>query len=137
MLPLPLPASGSPRCSLACRCIIPSSACLSTQHSPILPGYLSLHHGSSFLIYLFIFWLPHGIWSSRARDQNQAAVATYAAAATRLDPQPTVPGWGLNLHPRTPEMPLIPLYHSRNTHSSSSKDTRDMGTTTHPPPVCT
>ena len=28
----------------------------------------------------FLFWLPHGIWSSQTRDQIWATVVTYAAA---------------------------------------------------------
>ena len=33
----------------------------------------------------FFFWPPHGIWSSWARNQIQATVATYATAAAALD----------------------------------------------------
>ena len=54
------------------------------------------------------------MWSSQARDQIQAAVVTYAAAVTTLDPQPTVPGQGLNLHPCAPETLPILFHHSRN-----------------------
>ena len=35
---------------------------------------------------LFLFWPPHSIQSFQARDQIQAAVLTYAGAATTLDP---------------------------------------------------
>ena len=59
----------------------------------------------------FLFWLPHGIWSSRARDQIRATVATYAEAVTTADPLIHVPGQGLNLCPDTSE---ILFHHSRN-----------------------
>ena len=57
----------------------------------------------------------------QARDQILAAVVTLAAIVTQavavehqmLNP-PTIPGWGLNLHPSTPKMPLILLHHSGN-----------------------
>ena len=34
----------------------------------------------------FNFWPPHGLWSFWARDQIQAAVATYTTTAATLDP---------------------------------------------------
>ena len=39
-----------------------------------------------FLFFLFCccFWPPRGIWSSQARDQNRASVATYAATRDPL-----------------------------------------------------
>ena len=55
--------------------------------------------------YFFLFWPPHGIWSSQARDQIQARVATCTIAVATLV---------LNLHPSAPEMPPIPLDHSGN-----------------------
>ena len=42
-----------------------------------------------YLYIIFLFWSPHSIWSSWTRDQIQATVATYAAAAMP-DPSPTV-----------------------------------------------
>ena len=39
-----------------------------------------------FVLVFGILGLPRGIWSSWARDQIQAAVATYATAAAVLDP---------------------------------------------------
>ena len=66
--------------------------------------------------FFFLFWLPWGMWSSWARDQIWAAVATQAAAVAMLDPQPTVPGWGLNPRPSAAETQPILLCHSRNSH---------------------
>ena len=59
------------------------------------------------LFFFFPLIFSH-LWSSWARDQIQAA----AMATSILNPL----GWagGLNLNPSTPEMPLIPLRHSRN-----------------------
>ena len=34
----------------------------------------------------FFFWPPHGTWSSWARDQIQATVATYTTAMATADP---------------------------------------------------
>ena len=34
----------------------------------------------------FLFWPPHGIWNSQARDQIWAAVVIYAAAVATPDP---------------------------------------------------
>lgn len=39
-----------------------------------------------FIYFIFIFWLPLGIWIFPARDQIQAAVVTSAAAAATSDP---------------------------------------------------
>lgn len=36
----------------------------------------------------------------REKDQIQVVDTTYAAAAAMLDPEPTVLGWGSNVHPR-------------------------------------
>ena len=36
--------------------------------------------------FVFFFWLPSGIWSSRTRDQIQVTVATYTTAVAMLDP---------------------------------------------------
>ena len=59
-------------------------------------------------VFFFFLWLPWWIWSSEARNQIQAAsVAT-------PDPQPTVPGWSSNLHPRASKMQPTPLRHSGN-----------------------
>ena len=33
-------------------------------------------------LFLFLFWPPHGIWNSWARDQIQAEVATYATVGS-------------------------------------------------------
>ena len=66
-----------------------------------------------YLYIIFLFWPPHSIWSSWTRDQIQATVATYAAAAMP-DPSPTVWGWGSNLRPTPPETPPIPLSCSGN-----------------------
>ena len=76
------------------------------------------------LLLLFFFSLPpRGIWSSLARDEIRVAVATCAAAAATLDPQPSVLGQGSNLHPIDAEMPLIPLCHSGNSTIILKEDT--------------
>ena len=42
---------------------------------------------------IFLLWLPHGILGSRARDQIQAPVVTYAEAAAMLGPLTYCAGW--------------------------------------------
>ena len=51
-----------------------------------------------FFFFFFLKAAPTGYGGSLARDQIQAAAAAYATAVTMLDPQPTVPSWGSNLH---------------------------------------
>lgn len=63
-------------------------------------------------LFSFFFWLPLGIWNSRAKNQIRATLVTYAAAASM--PDPTVPGQGSSLHPSAAEMPRILLRHSGN-----------------------
>ena len=47
---------------------------------------------SIFFFFFFpFFWPPHSIWSSQARDQIQATVATYTAAIAILDLNPLCP----------------------------------------------
>ena len=48
----------------------------------------------SFLVFFSFFWLPHGIWSSQARDHVWAVVVTYATATATLDPLTHFPGPG-------------------------------------------
>ena len=40
----------------------------------------------SVYVYSGVFWPPYGIWSSQARDQIQAAIATYTEAVATMDP---------------------------------------------------
>lgn len=47
------------------------------------------------LIYFSFFGHVHGIWSSLAMDQVQAAVATYTVAGTVLDPLTHCTGLGI------------------------------------------
>ena len=42
-----------------------------------------------FYFFLFLIWPPHGIRHSQARDQIQAAVATYAIASAGPSVEPT------------------------------------------------
>ena len=67
--------------------------------------------------FFFFFWLSHGIWSSRAKDQIPDAVATYTAAAAMLVSltRSAMQGCGWNLHPGTAEIPWIPLCHNGDT----------------------
>ena len=60
------------------------------------------------------------MWSSQARVQIRAIVSTQAAAAATLDPLPTLPGRGSNLHPRAPKILPILLRHSGNSKASIS-----------------
>lgn len=87
-------------------------ACSHIRKLPIILSEKKI--GSYDCNFFFLSWLPHGIWHSPARDQIQATVVTYATGTAIPDPQPTVPGQGSNLHLSTPEMPLIPLCHDRN-----------------------
>ena len=56
----------------------------------------------------------HGIWRCQARGPVRVTGATFAAAEVSPDPSPAGQGGELKLSPRTPEMPPIPLSHSRN-----------------------
>ena len=49
------------------------------------------------IFFFFHFWLPHGIWSSWARDQIWATVTTYATALATIDPLTHYAKQGLNL----------------------------------------
>ena len=51
--------------------------------------------GNCVIFFFFLFWLPFGIWSSPARDQNRATVATYAATEAPPDPLNHCAGPGL------------------------------------------
>ena len=68
------------------------------------------------IVIFFHFWPHQGVWSPWARDQIQATVETYASAAAMPDPQPTVPGWVLNLRPSVPKKLPIPRHHNRNSN---------------------
>ena len=60
--------------------------CLSHFPSPtstLLPFHLHVHL-SHILNFFFLFWLPRGMWSSWARNQIPALVATYATAVAVL-----------------------------------------------------
>lgn len=83
-------------------------------------------HCQTEVTYIFVqcfLFATHAIWSSWASDQVQDIVVTYATAVTTLDLYPTVPGWRLNLCPRAPEKPQIPLGHSRNSSLALFKRT--------------
>ena len=60
-----------------------------------------------FILCIFLFWPPHDILSSRAGEQIQDAVVTYAAAVATLNPLTHWAGWGSNLHPGTVDTPLV------------------------------
>ena len=66
-------------------------------------------HGGFFILFfflVFLFWLPHGIWSSQARGQIRAAVATYA-----IDPLTRYAGLGIepvSWHNRDAVNPVAP-----------------------------
>ena len=73
---------------------------------------------SAACLFSFFFLSIPGIWTFWARDQIGATPATYDITVTMLDPQPTVPHWGSNLHSSAPEMPWIPQHHNRNSTAS-------------------
>ena len=64
-----------------------------------------------FFFFSPLFGPPDGLWSSQARHQIQAAVATYTTAVAMLDPLThcTRRGWGSSPCPRAAETPLILL----------------------------
>ena len=72
------------------------------------------------LIFFFFFFCSTAYGVPRS-GVSQAIVAIYAAALAAPDPESTVQGQGLKLHPRAPEMPLIPLCHSGNSQTLSLK----------------
>ena len=55
---------------------------ITAQNFAINKSYLRV----IFLYFFVLFWPSHNIWSSQARDQIQAALVTYAAAAATPDP---------------------------------------------------
>ena len=56
-------------------------------------GFLGIQ--STYVFSFFHFWPPSGMWSSWARDQIRATVATYAAAAAMPDPLTHCAGPGI------------------------------------------
>ena len=40
----------------------------------------------TFFFFFLLFWLPHGIWNSQARDQICATVVAYTTARAKPDP---------------------------------------------------
>ena len=46
----------------------------------------STHPTSTYLSVYLVFWLPCGIWSSKARDRIRATVVSYPTAAATPDP---------------------------------------------------
>ena len=82
---------------------------------------------TEFNIYLFIYLFGHPMaypmeYGHPMESPDQGSDLSHswdlAAVAATLDPQPTALGQGLNLHPSTPKISLIPLHHSRNTSIS-------------------
>ena len=66
-------------------------------------------------IYFFLFWPPHGTWSSWARDQILAVVATLHHSCDNAGFfNPLCWTRDKNLCPGAAEMPLIPLHYNRN-----------------------
>ena len=84
-------------------------------HLNICPGSARCTQFFSSLLSFCLFWPPHGIWSSQARDGSQAAAESCAAAAATPDCLILfVGGWGSNPSLSAPETPLVPLRHGRN-----------------------
>ena len=71
-------------------------------------GYMAPNHGpwAYWILFVFHFWPPHSICSSRAKGQIQATVETQATAA--------VLGRGSSPHPSAPKTLRILLCHSRS-----------------------
>jgi len=44
-----------------------------------------VENNNLFFFFFFFFWVAHGIWSSWARDQIQAAAVTYSTATVTRD----------------------------------------------------
>jgi len=68
---------------------------------------------SSFLCVFFLFWPPHGIWSSWARDHIWATVATYTSAVVMPDPLTHHAGPGIRAvcwHCRDAAHPVVLLF---------------------------
>ena len=65
-------------------------------------------------LFFFFFWPLHSIWSSRARDQIQTAVATYTVAVATPAFNSLCQTGDQNLCPGSAEMLPIALRHSRN-----------------------
>ena len=78
---------------------------LSICLSGCLPIYPSAERDRKRERFFFFFGVPHGIWSSWARDQIQAASTSYTAAAIMPDP--------LNLYARPGIEPVS--WHCRDT----------------------
>ena len=77
---------------------------MSIQRCPLLVFYFLFH-----FLFLFLASLQHMEFPGPGiRSKPQLRPKLW------LDPEPTVPGQGSNLHPCAPRMPLIPLRHSRN-----------------------
>ena len=70
------------------------------------------------ILFVFLFWPPSGIWSSLTRDQIQAVLVTWVAAAAMPDPLTHCARLELNLCLSAPERLLIPLTHSGNSYST-------------------
>ena len=74
-----------------------SSACALIAKCHILFMFPSFLFSS--LLFSFFFLATCMVYgSSRARDRIQATAVTYITAATMLNPEPTVLGWGFNPH---------------------------------------
>lgn len=67
-----------------------------------------------FLSFFFLFWLPHSIWSSWARDQIRAEAVTYTTAVAMPDPLTHFARPGIELCTNIPEMLQILLCFSGN-----------------------
>ena len=53
---------------------------------PCVDSFLQRHNFNFIIIIIFLFWPPHSIWSSWARDHIWATVVTYASAMAMPDP---------------------------------------------------
>ena len=68
---------------------------------------------ANYTIFFLFFWLSHGIWSSQAKNQIQAAVVTYATAATMPGALTQSVGPGMELvswHYRNTTNPVAPQW---------------------------
>ena len=75
---------------------------ITTNKGPLCARYFTHNLIQYFVIiwnvdFFFLFWPPHGIWSSWARDQTWVAVLTYAAAVAM--PGPLTHGAGPGITP--------------------------------------
>ena len=84
--------------------------------NPSLHSDLSCYSCILFFLFFSLFWLPHSIWTSQAKEQIRATGTTYAAAAAtpdllihcaRLGMEPVSWSCGVATDPIAPQWELL------------------------------